>query len=302
MSKKRKNQMNKLPTSLDGSETETEEVITLKPEQSEESQVNNGAAGFSFYGALRSNIGSVRERNEDSCFLFSSDAGPRSPSYPFALCLVADGMGGYEGGDIASKIASRTASQYLLERIFLPGLNGDQPADQALIETFMGESVLASHEAVLSPAYMGNGGTTLTLTLLVGGQLYLAHVGDSRAYWLVDGELQRLTKDHSLVQRLQDEGKLTAEEAENYQYRNILLRALGQEDALTVDVDVRELPQKGKLLLCSDGLCGEVSDAKILAIMDQDLPPDQIADQLITAALEAGGWDNISVIVAEFIS
>jgi protein phosphatase len=127
-------------------------------------------------------------------------------------------------------------------------------------------------------------------------------VGDSRAYWLVDGELQRLTKDHSLVQRLLDEGKLTAEEAENFQYRNILLRALGQEDALSVDVDVRELPQNGKLLLCSDGLCGEVSDAKIQAIMNQGFPPDQIADELISAALEAGGGDNISVIVADFMT
>jgi serine/threonine protein phosphatase PrpC len=294
--------MNKLPTSPDGSETEIEEVVYLKPEQKEKGQANDGAEGFSFYGALRSDIGSVRERNEDSCFLFSIDAAPRSASYPFALCLVADGMGGYEGGEIASKIASSTASQYLLERIFLPGLNGELQADQPLIEEIMGGSVLAAHEAVLSPEYLGNGGTTLTIALLLGQKLYLAHVGDSRAYWLVDGELHRLTKDHSLVQRLQDEGKLTAEEAENYQYRNILLRALGQEDALSVDVDVRDLPQNGKLLLCSDGLCGEVSDAKILAIMNQDLPPDQIADQLITAALEAGGWDNISVIVSEFMT
>jgi PPM family protein phosphatase len=294
--------MNKLPTSPDGSETEIEEAVSLKPEQRENGQMNDGAEGLHFYGALRSDIGSVRERNEDACFLFSIDAGPRSASYPCALCLVADGMGGYERGDIASKIASHTASQYLLEQIFLPGLNGELQAEQALIEEIMGGSVLAAHEAVLSPDYLGNGGTTLTVALLLGQQLYLAHVGDSRAYWLVDGELQRLTKDHSLVQRLQDEGKLTAEEAENYQYRNILLRALGQEEALAVDVNVRDLPQNGKLLLCSDGLCGEVSDAKILAIMNQDLPPDQIADQLISAALEAGGWDNISVIVAEFMT
>ena len=135
---------------------------------------------------------------------------------------------------------------------------------------------------------------------MLGRQLFLAHVGDSRAYWLVDGELQRLTKDHSLVQRLQDEGKLTSEEAANFQFRNILMRALGQDEELLVDVDSRVLPSSGKLLLCSDGLCGEVSDAEILRIMNQALSPDQIADQLIAAALEAGGWDNISAIVAEF--
>ena len=141
----------------------------------------------------------------------------------------------------------------------------------------------------------------LTIALVLGWQLYLAHVGDSRAYWLVDEDLQRLTKDHSLVQRLQDEGKLTPEEAENFQFRNILMRALGQDEELLVDVDVRKLPSKGKLLLCSDGLCGEVSDQEILAILNQPLLPDQIADRLIAAALEAGGWDNITAVVAEFM-
>jgi serine/threonine protein phosphatase PrpC len=296
-----KNYMKKIPTDPDFTDLETEEYSGSNPEQNAEFTKKDSTEGYHFYGALRSDVGLARERNEDSCFLFTSDSAAPSSLFPMALCLVADGMGGYEGGDRASKIASRTAASYLLERLYLPALNGEQPPSQDQIEQMMAEAVLTAHEAVLSPDYLGNGGTTLTMTLLLGRQLYLAHVGDSRAYWLVEGGLQQLTKDHSLVQRLQDEGKLTPEEAENFQFRNILIRALGQDEELLIDVDVRDLPSQGKLLLCSDGLCGEVSDAQILAIMNQPMPPDQIADQLIAAALEAGGWDNISAIVTEFM-
>jgi protein phosphatase len=128
----------------------------------------------------------------------------------------------------------------------------------------------------------------------------LAHVGDSRAYWLIDGQLEAITNDHSLVQRLQDEGQLTAKEAQVYQYRNILLRALGQEDGLEVDTYEYTLPQDGKLLLCSDGLCGLVNDADIEQIMSMNRAPDKIADLLIKAALAAGGYDNITAVVVDF--
>ena len=294
--------MKNIPANPDNPDTESVEQVDLKPAQSEVPQSMHHAAAASFYGALRSDVGSVRERNEDSSFLFIGDSSVHSPQNPFALCLVADGMGGYEGGDRASQIASRTAVQYLLQHIYFPTLNGQPHPDSSFIQQIMGRSILAAHEAILAPDYLGNGGTTLTTALLLGRQLYLAHVGDSRAYWLVDEELQRLTKDHSLVQRLLDEGKLTAQEAANYQYRNILLRALGQDEELLVDVDMRILPPRGKLLLCSDGLCGEVSDADIQGIMNQTLSADQIADQLVAAALAAGGLDNISVIVAEFVT
>ncbi len=251
-------------------------------------------------GALRCDIGVVRQRNEDSCLLYSFDSGGHTVLPPFGLYIVADGMGGYDGGDRASKIASRVAAEYLLQRIYLPLLNADAQPSQVIVEQIMRESVLAAHGAVNPVDYSGNGGTTLTIALVMGRRLYLAHVGDSRAYWLVDGDLQALSRDHSLVQRLQDSGRLTAEEAENFQYRNILLRALGQEEELEVDVDTRMLPPFGKLLLCSDGLCGQISDSEISQIMQQPAAPDQIADDLVAAAMAAGGLDNISAIVVEF--
>jgi serine/threonine protein phosphatase PrpC len=293
--------MKEIPTNPENIETQTEELPITKPEQIIMDPEMDIAEDFHIYGAFRTDVGLVRERNEDSCFFFKGDSSVSSPLFPFALCLVADGMGGYEGGDYASKMAARTAVKYMLQRLYLPALNGDLSAGEAQVMQLMSEAVLAAHESVLSPDFLGNGGTTLTIALVLDGQLYLAHVGDSRAYWLVDGDLQQLTKDHSLVQRLQDEGKLTPEEAENFQFRNILMRALGQDEELLVDVDVRKLPSKGKLLLCSDGLCGEVSDQEILAILNQPLLPDQIADRLIAAALEAGGWDNITAVVAEFM-
>jgi PPM family protein phosphatase len=253
-------------------------------------------------GALRSHVGVVRQRNEDSCLLYQFDSGGHALLLPFGLYIVADGMGGYEGGDRASKIAAHTAAHYLLQQVYLPLLNDQIHPNSPHIEEVMRRSVLSAHEAVRPPGFSGNGGTTLTIALALGQQLFVAHVGDSRAYCLVDGDLRALTRDHSLVQRLQDEGKLTLEEAENFQYRNILLRALGQEEDLEVDVFKYDLPAQGKLLLCSDGLCGQVSDVDIRRMMDGDQSPGEIADRLLMAALDAGGVDNISAIVVEFES
>jgi protein phosphatase len=275
-----------------GSETAAGETV---PDKRQSSRLN-------LRGALRSHVGAVRERNEDSCLMVQVDSGGHASLPAFGLYLVADGMGGYEGGDRASKIAAHTAAQQLVQRIYLPMLNERALPERAAVDQIMRESVLAAHQAVHPPGYAGNGGTTLTIALVLDQQLYVAHVGDSRAYWLVNGDIQALTRDHSLVQRLQDEGKLTVEEAENFQYRNVLLRALGQDEDLEVDLYTYALPSRGKLLLCSDGLSGQISDPDIARIMNRDLSADQIADELLTAALKAGGLDNISAVVVEFES
>ena len=297
--------MSKVSAQPDSLDTKIEEPVDIKPQTvtHNEHPAKKQASELRLDGALRSDVGAVRQRNEDSCLLYEFESGGSAPLSPFGLYVVADGMGGYDGGDRASKIASRTAAHYLLQSIYFPLLNGEPHPEQPSVEQIMRESVLLAHEAVHppdSPDYSGNGGTTLTIALALDRQLYVAHVGDSRAYCLVGEDLQMLTRDHSLFQRLQDTGRLTAEEAENFQYRNILLRALGQEEELDVDVYYYALPAYGKLLLCSDGLCGQISDTEILQIMNQTRSPDQIADQLIAAALSAGGLDNISAIVVEF--
>lgn len=250
--------------------------------------------------AQLSDTGAVRERNEDASFVFTSSAGGYAPLRPFGLFLVADGMGGHAGGQQASRIAVRVAAEEILQQIFQPLLRDEFAASTEQVEQLLHRTVLAAHEAVYDPDPAMNGGTTLTMALILGRDLFLGHVGDSRAYWLRDGQLQPITRDHSLVQRLLDNGQLSSAEAQEYRYRNILLRALGQEDDLDVDTHVHALPERGKLLLCSDGLCGYVSDADLQALLDQDLPPDAIAQQLIAAAMAAGGLDNITAVVVEF--
>jgi protein phosphatase len=296
--------MSETPAQSESYDTEIEDLVDTKPENEpiDAQLAMERAKRLRLNAALRSDVGAVRQRNEDSCLMYSFDSGGHVPLPPFGLYIVADGMGGYHGGERASKIASRTAAQLLLQQIYLPLVAGESENDSTKIEQIMRESVLSAHKAVHPDDYSGNGGTTLTIALVLDRQLFLAHVGDSRAYWLVNNELKALTRDHSLVQRLQDEGKLSPEEAQNYQYRNVLLRALGQEEELIVDTYLYELPTSGKLMLCSDGLCGLVTDAELLPIMDQPLLPGEIADQLIAAALEAGGPDNITAVVVDFAS
>ncbi len=292
--------MNKSAADQEGFEIEIEMMPDVESETLAGGPASAQSGRLLLDGALRSHVGAVRQRNEDSCLLYQFDSAGHALLPHFGLYIVADGMGGYDGGDRASKIASHTAAHDLLQQLYLPLVSNHACPDPPHIEQVMRRSVLSAHEAVRPPGYSGNGGTTLTIALVLGWQLYVAHVGDSRAYWLVDGDLRALTRDHSLVQRLQDEGKLTAEEAENFQYRNILLRALGQEEDLEVDVYTYELPAQAKLLLCSDGLSGQVSDRAIRRIMDSDEAPGKLADRMIMSALDAGGADNISAIVVEF--
>lgn len=250
--------------------------------------------------AQLSDVGAVRQRNEDSSLIFRSESGGHSPLLPVGLYIVADGMGGHDNGHLASKVASRAAAQHILKEFFLSFLDLNDPPQKDEIQKIMKDAVQAAHEAVYDPDPAKDGGTTLTSALVVGQDLYVAHVGDSRAYWLVDGLLEAISIDHSLVQRLQDEGQLTPEEAQHYQYRNVLLRALGQEDPLEIDTYYRSLPGSGKLLLCSDGLCGLVEDQVLQEIMNQPSTPHATAKKLVAAALAAGGFDNITAVVVEF--
>jgi len=250
--------------------------------------------------AQRCDVGGVRPRNEDSCLIFVSESGGHFQMRPFGLYVVADGMGGHTEGHLASKTASRVFTQYLLDKLYLPLLQDRAILIGSKILEVMEDAVHTAHAAVFQPEPDKNGGTTLTAALILGKELYLAHVGDSRAYLYCDGELRTLTNDHSLVRKLQDRGQLTADQAHRYQYRHILLRALGQEDALEVDTFALTLPKAGRLLLCSDGLSGFVPEATLLEIIQQDQSPQQLVDTLYETAMTAGGYDNITAIVVDF--
>lgn len=145
------------------------------------------------------------------------------------------------------------------------------------------------------------GGTTLTAVVLLGRQMTIGHVGDSRAYYIQDGKTEILTRDHSLVERLKELGQLTAEEAAIHPQRNVLYRAIGQGANLEVDISTQSMPTGGgNLLICSDGLWGVVEDPEIQRIVNTSPHPQIAAQELVTAANNAGGPDNITVILVRF--
>src|SRR5829696_117919 len=223
-----------------------------------------------------SDLGRQRQGNEDNYYV-------RAP-----LFVVADGMGGAQAGEVASEIAVRQ---------FEGGLpDGEDPGEAlaALIQ----EANARIHEQARSDAQHAGMGTTTTAAYLSGDTVVVAHVGDSRCYLLRDGDLIRLTKDHSLVGELVARGKLTEEQAESHPQRSVITRALGPE--ASVDVDVEAFPARAGdvFLLCSDGLTSMVHEPQLKPLLaDHGRPLEQIGRKLIAAANEAGGRDNITVIL-----
>ena len=231
--------------------------------------------------AGRSEIGLVRKNNEDSGYV-SSD-----------LAVVADGMGGHEAGELAS--AATVAS--VVNSAKLSAL-----ADEVL--THLAEAVIVAGEYI-ADVVSGNReltgmGTTMTAVAVRGELLAVAHVGDSRAYLMRDGEFQQITKDHTFVQTLVDAGEITKAEAANHPRRNLMMRAIDGIHAVDVDLSVREAKVGDRLLLCSDGLCGVVSEEEIrIALGAADLT--NAVTELIDSAIACGAPDNVTVIVADLI-
>lgn len=250
--------------------------------------------------AKRCHVGGRRDRNEDSCLVMVSETGGHFATLPFGLYIVADGMGGHSDGHIASKIASRTAAAHILNHIYLPMLQDEAQGMRLPVQEVLEQAVQKANKAVFEHDAETDSGTTLTIALVLGRRLHVAHVGDSRLYLFANDRFESITNDHSLVQRLQDVGQLTAEEAAFYRYGHILLRAVGQADEVEVDTYMRLLPKSGKLLMCSDGLSGFVPEAELRRILGQDTSLDDMAGDLFQAAMEAGGFDNITAVLIDF--
>ena len=250
----------------------------------------------------RCHVGAVRQRNEDSCCIFVTENGGQETLPVIGLFIVADGMGGHYAGHEASRKASRLFMRHVLEKVYLPLLQRDGPSGyQEPIQEVMLKAVQVAHQALQNPDPEKDSGTTLTSALMVGKRLYVAHVGDTRAYIVADGVMEQITTDHSIVQRLIDAGQLTSDEAALYPQKNLLYRALGQQGNLDVDSYTRSLPKKGTLFMCSDGLWGLVPDAKILETIQQETSLDSKADALVEMAIQAGGHDNITAILVDFV-
>lgn len=247
-------------------------------------------------------VGVVRDHNEDALLTLSNSFEGDEDMPRFGLFVVADGMGGHSMGERASAITSRVVAQFIINKVYLPLLSepnsiGSLPPLQEIVH----ESISRANETVAQE--VPQGGTTATVGLVVKNRLIIGHVGDSRAYLYnesADNKLSLLTRDHSLVQRLQELGQLTAEEAAIHPQRNVLYRAVGQGEGLEIDVHNYQVQSNTKLLICSDGLWGLIDDPDILAIMATASSSQVACERMVAAANEAGGPDNITAIVVDF--
>jgi serine/threonine protein phosphatase PrpC len=231
--------------------------------------------------AVRSDVGLLREGNEDSAY-----ASPR-------LLAVADGMGGHAAGEVASAVAIAAVAEL---DVAMPGddlLGALKEAVHAASETL--------HEMTCADPSVEGMGTTLTAMLWSGQGYALCHIGDSRAYVLRDGELYQITHDHSLVQSLVDDGRISAEEAATHPQRSLILRALDGRGEAEPDLSMREAMAGDRYLLCSDGLSDVVSDETLQQTLSSVPGLEDVAVQLVDLAIRGGGPDNITVIVADAV-
>lgn len=245
-------------------------------------------------------VGKQREHNEDSLLAFTLTLAGKMPNVPFGLYVVADGMGGHQYGEVASNAAIRVIAGQVLRKFhsYLFALPTQQPEES--LQEIMEGAVKEAHRTVQKDA--PGSGTTLTAALILGQQVTIGHVGDSRAYAIFPaGRVEQLTHDHSLVKRLEELGHLNKEEAANFPHRNVLIRALGQGDNLDVDVFTIPFPRNGTLMLCSDGLWGVVGENDITRALSDAPTLERACQNMVSAANMAGGPDNISVVLVQMI-
>lgn len=229
----------------------------------------------SYYGS-RTEIGNVREHNEDSLTVLPP------------LFAVSDGMGGHEAGEVASEITINTLNDL---------------APQSADAEALARAVVAANLNVIKAPSQGVGregmGTTLTAAILEKERLVIAQVGDSRAYLLHNGSLQQLTRDHSLMADMIEAGQLTEAEARVHPNRSVITRAIGSDPHMQPDLYELNVETGDRLLLCSDGICGMIEDHEIASIMRRAPSAQSCADQLVEAALAAGGFDNATAVVVD---
>lgn len=247
-------------------------------------------------GASR-NVGLQRGMNEDALLAHTTLIDTNDSSIPFGIFIVADGMGGHKNGDLASEYAVRAMVTHLFKHLHSAIFGPEPHSPEESLQEIIRNGINQAHRIVNMNA--PGGGTTLTVALVIGTQMTLGHVGDSRAYAVyLDGRMQTLTRDHSLVKRLEELGQITPEEAASHPQKSLLYNALGQGDPPKADIFTASLPHPGYLMICSDGLWGVVPEDEIFSIIISAPNPQQACQNLIDAANAAGGPDNISVILA----
>jgi PPM family protein phosphatase len=244
--------------------------------------------------SARTSVGQVRENNEDNIRLWTGDS--------FALAVVADGMGGAAAGEEASRIAVEAIQIGLAEREYPRQNTSDKSSDDMLNEKMRAvirQANLSIMQRAAKEPEMRGMGTTVTLALVRGTDVLVAHVGDSRAYLVsgFDSEITQITSDHSFVEALVAAGHITREQAEEHPMKNVLYRALGQTEDVDVDLFHTHMQVGDRLVLCSDGLTRHVKPHEIARLALEDENPELSSQKLIDLANARGGEDNVSVII-----
>lgn len=265
-------------------------------EQASKSTIEEVQPSAAFTVGACQSYGKRYDHNEDSIFTMDTVLSTDKGILNFGLFIVADGMGGHAKGEEASSRAIQAMVEHVLRHLFIPMVNPAGFSQPEPIQEVIENGMRRINEQLL--VEVPDGGTTMTAMVILGNYLTIGHVGDSRAY-LIDeqGELEQLTKDQTLVQRLVDLGQLSLEEGRHSSQKNVLYSALGQNESFDAQLSTRKVPQTGYILLCSDGVTVCVDDDTIKSIVSTSAHPQEASERLIANANEAGGPDNISAIV-----
>lgn len=233
----------------------------------------------------KTDVGRSRSQNEDSVVHVTNDLGHE-------LLLVADGMGGHNAGEVASRIACEVIEEEFMKLVKVPDY-------KQFIQFVLLKANKEIYRKSLLDASCAKMGTTASLVIYDYEKAYVGHIGDSRVYYIDDNQIKQLTKDHTLVEAMVNSGSILREDIGESKYKNVLLQALGTSKKITIEIKEIRLPRYFKILLCSDGLNGKVSDELIKDIVNENGRLSERTDKLIDTANRLDGSDNVSVIIME---
>ncbi len=250
--------------------------------------------------AAMRHIGQVRDTNQDAIYTLISSIPRETGDATLGLFVVADGMGGHEGGEIASRMATAAVARRVIADLLVPAIEGNVNVS---LQALMVEAVQEANRAIWEHARQigSDMGTTCTAALLLGRSLYIGHVGDTRAYLIDPGGMHQLTTDHSAVGRLIEMGQLDPGEVRDHPLRSQLYRTVGQHPEVAVDLVFQPIGNATHLLLASDGLWGCMAEEAMLNIVQGIDSPQRAVRALVDAADRAGGPDNISAILVRLV-
>lgn len=232
-------------------------------------------------------IGMVRQINQDAYYISEENDN-------YKLCILADGMGGYTGGEIASRLACIGVAEYI-KKNFEDKKQYTKEELMELIKNAMQESNKIVYEKSREEKELEQMGTTVEVCLIYNNRAFIGHIGDSRIYRIRQGIMRKITTDHSYVQKLIKDGTITKEEAIHHPKKNMLMKALGCEPEIEPDIMVKGFNPNDIILICSDGLTNMIAEQEIYNIITQDIP--NATKNLISKAKQLGGYDNITIII-----